>query len=164
LTVGSQVTGISPLSGSVLGGTLVTIDGVNFSDDKYDNPVKVGNNWCLVQTTSVDQITCRVMETYTDEISTALVLTFLGTSEEAENLVSNTFEFSEPLTEITAISNAFDADTNTQVITLEGTGFGDDTSAIEFFVDGIAQTILSAADTTATVTITAMLDETSSDV
>jgi len=104
------------------------------------------------------------METYTDEISTALVLTFLGTSEEAENLVSNTFEFSEPLAEITAISNAFDADTNTQVISLEGTGFGDDTSAIEFFVDGIAQTILSAADTTATVTITAMLDETSSDV
>lgn len=48
ITVGSQVTGISPLSGSVLGGTLVTIDGINFSDDKYDNPVKVGSNWCFV--------------------------------------------------------------------------------------------------------------------
>ena len=54
LTVGSQVTGISPVQGSMLGGTLVTIDGINFSDDPYDNPVKVGDNWCLVQTTSVD--------------------------------------------------------------------------------------------------------------
>jgi len=43
ITVGSQVTGISPMSGSVLGGTLVTIDGINFSDDPYDNPVKVGS-------------------------------------------------------------------------------------------------------------------------
>ena len=48
LTVTGQVTGISPLAGSALGGTLVTIDGINFSDDAYDNPVKVGDNWCLV--------------------------------------------------------------------------------------------------------------------
>ena len=164
LTVGSQVTGISPLSGSVLGGTLVTIDGVNFSDDPYDNPVKVGNNWCLVQTTSVTQITCRVMETYVEEISTVLVLTFLATSEEAENMIDNTFEFSEPIAAITAMTNAFDATTNTQVVTLEGTGLGTDTSAIEFYVDGVAQSVLAAADTTATVTITEMLDETSSDI
>jgi len=117
-----------------------------------------------VQTTSVTQITCRVAETYTDEISTVQVLTFLGTSEEAECLVSNMFEYSEPLSTITGMTNAFDADTNTQVITLEGTGFGDDTSVIEFYVDGVAQTVLTAADTTATVTITEMLDETSSDV
>lgn len=113
LTVGSQVTGISPVQGSVLGGTLVTIDGINFSDDKYDNPVKVGNNWCLVQTTSVSQITCRVMETFTDETSTDLVLTFLRTSEEAENLVDNTFEFMTPIATITAMTNAFDEATNT---------------------------------------------------
>ena len=48
LTVTSQVTGISPLTGSVHGGTLVTIQGINFSDDPYDNPVKVGDYWCLV--------------------------------------------------------------------------------------------------------------------
>jgi hypothetical protein len=62
------------------------------------------------------------------------------------------------------MTNAFDTDTNTQVIALEGTGFGVDTSAIEFYVDGVAQTVLTAADTTATVTITDMLDETSSNV
>ena len=164
LTVGSQVTGISPVAGSYLGGTLVTIDGVNFSDDLYDNPVKVGNNWCLVQTTNVEQITCRVMETYASEISTVQVLTFLGTSEEAENLIDNTFEFSEPVAAITGMTNAFDDTTNTQVITLEGTGFGTDTAGIDFYIDGVQQTVLTAEDTTATVTISGLLDETSADV
>ena len=60
LTVEGRVTGISPATGSYLGGTLVTIDGVNFSNDPLDNPVKVGDHWCLVQTTSPTQITCRV--------------------------------------------------------------------------------------------------------
>ena len=53
LTVTGQVTGISPMAGSKSGGTLLTIDGINFSTDLYDNPVKVGPYWCLVQTTNV---------------------------------------------------------------------------------------------------------------
>ena len=92
------------------------------------------------------------------------MLTFLGTSEEAENLVSNTFAFNEPIAAITGMTNAFDADTNTQVITLEGTGFGADTAGIEFYIDGVVQTVLTAADTTATVTVDEMLDETSTDM
>ena len=48
LEVIGKITGFSPASGSAFGGTLVTIDGVNFSDDPYDNPVKVGNDYCLV--------------------------------------------------------------------------------------------------------------------
>jgi len=116
----------------------VTIDGTNFSDDKYDNPVKVGDNWCLVQTTSISQITCRVMETFTDEIKAALVLTFLRTSEEAEELVDNSFEFMTPVATITGMTNAFDEASNTQVITLEGTGFGTDPASIEFNIDNVA--------------------------
>ena len=53
------------------------------------------------------------METYSEESSTVLVLTFLGTSEEAENLVSNEFEFYTPVAEIMGLTNAFDATTNT---------------------------------------------------
>ena len=39
ITTESVVTSISHNSGSNLGGTLVTIEGTNFSDDPYDNPV-----------------------------------------------------------------------------------------------------------------------------
>lgn len=64
LNVESKVTGISPLAGSYLGGTLVTIDGINFSTGEVtDNPVKVGNYWCLVQSTSATKIVCRVSNT-----------------------------------------------------------------------------------------------------
>ena len=54
LTVEGKVTSFSPASGSALGGTLITINGVNFSDDPLDNPVKAGNHYCIVQTTQAD--------------------------------------------------------------------------------------------------------------
>jgi len=39
----------------------MTIDGMNFSDKSIlDNPVKVGNTYCLVESTTKTQIKCRV--------------------------------------------------------------------------------------------------------
>lgn len=83
LEVIGKITSFSPQSGSALGGTLVTIDGVNFSDNPLDNPVKVGDNYCLVETTSASQITCRISETGVSTTSNAELLVFLRTSEEA---------------------------------------------------------------------------------
>lgn len=60
LNVGSNVTSITPLMGSMNGGTLVTINGVNFSPDPLDNPVKVGDNYCNVITSTPTQIKCRI--------------------------------------------------------------------------------------------------------
>lgn len=57
----------------------MTIDGVNLSNDPLDNPVKVGNNWCYIISTNATQITCRVAETLTSEISIGQVLVFLRT-------------------------------------------------------------------------------------
>lgn len=51
LTAEVKVTNITPMKGSYLGGTLVTITGTNFSTTKTDNPVKVGKNWCDIITT-----------------------------------------------------------------------------------------------------------------
>ena len=63
LTVEGRVTAISSLTGSYLGGFSLTIDGVNFSDNKLDNPVKVGPHNCYVTATSATQIQCDVRET-----------------------------------------------------------------------------------------------------
>ena len=52
LKVGSQVNSISPTSGSKYGGTIITIIGENFSDEILDNPVKIGNHYCNVLTSS----------------------------------------------------------------------------------------------------------------
>jgi hypothetical protein len=59
LSVSSKITAVSPLSGSIYGGALVTITGENFSNEPLDNPVKIGNNYCYVITSSPTQITCR---------------------------------------------------------------------------------------------------------
>lgn len=91
-------------------------------------------------------------------------MTFLRTSEEAVNICDNVFEFYEPVATITDMTNAFDATSNTQVITLTGTGFGTDTSAIEFYIDGVKQECLTAEDTTATFAIDGTLDEVSDNV
>lgn len=66
LTVGSNVTSITPSSGSIYGGTVLTITGVNFSNEPLDNPVKIGNlattsKYCMVMTSSTTKITCRVV-------------------------------------------------------------------------------------------------------
>ena len=105
----AKVTGFSPNTSSYLGGQLITITGVNFSTDPYDNPVKVGRDNCYVQTTSATQITCRIAERTATEASTAELIVFLRTSYEAASDVAKTFNFVAPVGNITAMTNAFDA-------------------------------------------------------
>jgi hypothetical protein len=61
LTVGSHVTSYSPMSGSIYGGTLLTIKGTNWDPKiKTNNPVSIvyngalGATPCFVQTTAID--------------------------------------------------------------------------------------------------------------
>lgn len=56
------VTSISPLTGSINGGTILTITGNNFSPDPTENQVFIGSavNWfCEIITSSATQIQCR---------------------------------------------------------------------------------------------------------
>ena len=60
LTTILAVDTITPLQGSALGGTLLTITGGHFGNVPTDNPVKVGDNYCLVESTSDAEIKCRI--------------------------------------------------------------------------------------------------------
>jgi len=66
LNVGSTVTAVSPMTGSIYGGTVITITGTNFGTQKTDNPVQisynggVGSTNCFVLTTGATQITCQI--------------------------------------------------------------------------------------------------------
>ena len=94
LTVGSHVESVTPKIGSVYGGTLLTIKGTNWDpEDITSNPVSIVANGalgalpCFVQTSAVDQITCRTKElSETDKKENNKVdklVVFLKTSEEA---------------------------------------------------------------------------------
>jgi hypothetical protein len=67
-TVGSDVTSFSPTTGSIYGGTLITITGTNWSKDPKNNPVSIvfngalGSSECTVKESSETQIKCRIQE------------------------------------------------------------------------------------------------------
>jgi hypothetical protein len=92
LTVGASVSSYSPTTGSIYGGTLLTISGENFGNEKTDNPVQLAFSdglsrsiHCYVQTTGPNEITCRV-DTENDPRTgdePATMIVFLKTSEEA---------------------------------------------------------------------------------
>jgi hypothetical protein len=92
LDVNAYVTGVSPSTGSIYGGTLLTITGTNFGDVYTDNPVQlslgggIGSADCYVQTTSATEITCRIDSDTTSVVAGqgAEVIVFLKTSEEAK--------------------------------------------------------------------------------
>ena len=116
----------------------MTIDGVNFSDDPYDNPVQVDGYDCFVQTTSATQITCRIDETANDSpISTGLIVVFLATSEEAQKDIDLTWTWATPMGTVTSMTSAFDANLNKEVVTLTGSGFSTDAANISLYIDNV---------------------------
>jgi hypothetical protein len=69
LTVGSNVTAITPALGSIYGGTLMTITGTNFGKEFTDNPVQISTNggvgsaYCYLKSISATEIKCRIGKT-----------------------------------------------------------------------------------------------------
>lgn len=149
ITTESTVTAVSPATGSALGGTLVTITGTNFSDEKLDNPVFIGDAACLVETTSATEITCRIEAReaavdYQDEIAQVSVL--LRLSETSVACPTCTFTYVQPSGEVT--SDPFDtveADIDAQVIHFVGDNLCDNGDPI-LLVDGVAQTLIQPCD------------------
>lgn len=66
LDVSSTVTSVSPKTGSINGGTLLTIQGTNFGKEITDNPVElsymdgIGSAKCFLESSSATEIKCRI--------------------------------------------------------------------------------------------------------
>jgi hypothetical protein len=144
-----KILSFTPASGSSLGGTLITINGYTFGTVDTDNPVKIGDTYCYVVTTSANQITCRVgprTETTTDPQE---LIVFLKTSEEAVCDDGNDcmFTWIDSPSTVTNVYTEFDTTTNDYKLVIQGTGFTGDASTTQVLVDGVQQTITSISDT-----------------
>ena len=142
---------IEPLQGSVLGGTLVTITGGQFGSVATDNPVKIGNHFCLVIETSDSQIKCRIQIEYTQEPETVDVIVFAKVSEEATCQKSDgcTYKFQESTTAISDITQSFDG--SDIFLTVHGSGFtAGDIEGTQLWIEEIMQQCVSV-DTTSAV-------------
>jgi hypothetical protein len=165
----AYVTGVSPSSGSALGGTLVTITGENFSNDARDNAVMIGDALCLVETSAPQQIVCRIEHrTVTDDFSlypaTAPVSVFLKLGETAQCPSGCTFDFEEPAATVNSFMDTYDSTLMQPVVVVEGSGFlGASETGVKMTVDGVAMTLLSPlTDDTARFAVNEILDSTSS--
>lgn len=77
-----MLTDFSPKTGSTFGGTKLTLTGYHFGTVKTDNPVKVGDNYCLVETTGDTEITCRIEVKTSQAAGEGQVIVFARTTEE----------------------------------------------------------------------------------
>jgi len=121
------------MSGSIYGGTVLTITGTNFGSSITDNPVQisynggVGSTDCFVLTTEATQITCRIDDSISMEPNkTGEVVVFLRVSEEAscDSSVCKNFTYTtEGLPELTAITPQFDTDSYTWELKFDGINF-----------------------------------------
>lgn len=151
-TVGSEYSAITPQVGSIYGGTLVTITGTNWSNDRQDNPVSIvyngalGATICDVITTSVNKITCRIgtfaagkERPNNDE---GKLVVFLKTSEEAKCTLADNckFTYTSTIPQVTSMTPEWDTASNTWSIKLLGTGFTGALDSVELSVLGKVQT------------------------
>ena len=114
LTTVIAVDTISPRRGSVLGGTLVTITGNHFGNQATDNPVKVGQNYCLVEQTSEFEIKCRIAIRKPTVVEEVDVIVFAKTYEEMECRTGDEckFDYEASTTSVSGISSSYDTVNN----------------------------------------------------
>lgn len=135
-----EITDFTPKTGSVYGGTLVTITGRHFSDDDpTQNPVKIGyeyitgtDHYCYIVETSEYEIKCRTAIDTGRQPSTTEVIVFASTSEEASCNVPGddgcAFEYvdmSSSTTALTSASASFLSVTETYQVLIEGVDIED---------------------------------------
>jgi hypothetical protein len=109
-----EVTSFSPISGSVYGGTLITIIGQTFSTEATDNPVMIGTTLCAIVSTSETEIKCRTKPRLSGTAGSDTLTVFLKVSEEGVCSVSPC-EFTwidSGLPVLTSFSTEFDSATN----------------------------------------------------
>jgi len=125
LTTIGTVTDFNPKSGSVHGGTLITVDGYHFSADYQDNPIRIGYTDCLVEKSSPTQLVCRTEPRIQETTGTEVFLVLLKTYEEAVcglGLGQCTYTWTDDAL-VQSYTVDFDSTENQYVLTVTGTGF-----------------------------------------
>jgi len=135
---------------------LITITGENFSDEAIDNPVKIGDDYCYVITSTTTEITCRTDPLLAQVTGEQILLVFLKVSEESTSSWTEDdimFNYVTPVSEITDINAVFDEVTFSHQVIVAGSGFDD---TINLWIDGLEQELVSFTETEAIFKVTNM--------
>lgn len=170
LDVGSTVTSYWPKTGSIYGGTLLTIRGTRFGTVPTDNPVRlVATNTgatesvqCLVVSTTADTIKCRTAPIPQKKAAgaKATMIVFLRTSEEAACSPKSacTWTYTATLPSVARMTAEFDGSKYEWTVKAAGTGFTGDTSNVELLIGGVTQRTRTISATSAVFVIADVAD------
>jgi len=163
LSVTATVTNVSPMTGSIYGGSVLTITGTNFGYQKTDNPVQISFNGgvgsldCFVLTTGPTEITCMIDDTIeAEDGETGDVVVFLKASEEAvcDSSVCGGFTFTSIVPTITSVTPVYDDANNNWDLVLAGTDFPATSAGIVFEANGVSQAVKSSSAIEVVLTVT----------
>ena len=112
------LTSVSPTFGGYY--TLITLTGTGFSTNMAENVVTVGVAACTVASATDTEITCTVGEGNPGDRPVSVLVTTKGAAEQASP-VTFTYSFS-----VSGISPSSGSAAGGAVVTITGTGFGDD--------------------------------------
>ena len=152
-TVGSNITDYTPKTGSIYGGTLLTITGTNFGKEFTDNPVQISKGTdgvhCYLQSISETEIKCRVGKANKTAGEQSKMVVYLKVSEEAkcEPKEKCDWTYTGFIPEITAVETVWDSTSQKYQVIVNGTGFTGTANTTEFSVNGKVQTTLSVNST-----------------
>lgn len=159
INVGTQITSVSPTSGSLAGGTILTINGNAFSTDTQQTLAYVGgeDDWvmCDVLTSSASQVTCRTRAASpTFNAGDAKPVTIASRIQE-ESQCAGTCSFTYDTAKtasVTALSPAGPYNPG-DTLTFTGSGFG--SSAPTLTIGAVTLTVSANSDTSITAQIPA---------
>ena len=127
LTYGLQVTGVSPISGSLGGGQTITISGEGFGSSAANIVVRIGGLPCTVLTAAGAYVTCQTSSTRTAFSATANVSIVQSGSVIASAASSALYSFSDALTpRVTSVSPNRGSTAGGTMLTITGSGFNVD--------------------------------------
>ena len=145
--VESKTTKITPLIGSIYGGTLVTLTGTNWGNEKTDNPVEIylgngmRNSKCLVESTSETEIKCRIETSKKMNVGDkGKMIVFLKTYEEANCTDTTTkceYTFTDQVPEITGMTSEWDPSSNRYIVKVAGKAITGTKDTVEMQIGGV---------------------------
>ena len=126
LTSPGEIISVSPLQGSVAGGTQLTISGRGFSTDSSVVSVSLGDQECIISSASYSQIEC------TTTANSAGTYNVMVTSHGVTYPVNSNqnYTFSMAMTPMITSVTPNNGQVGT-IVMLEGTNFGDGTSSVD---------------------------------
>ena len=134
-----EITNVSPRSGSIQGGTIVTITGNNFSTVKNENQVTIGDsrtNLCEIITATATEIVCRTMAD-SSGITTGQDLRVLGRIQEVAICNTNCkFTYQEQKTP-KILSLSPESVKSGDTVTVSGSNFTVNANKMEINVGGV---------------------------